>query len=370
MKAGDVRIPLFVTLLVMSAAPLLAGFYLLDQTLDTSLNLGFNAQVARIFDRASEHLRTLGRIDPEHRDTYRAQFEEVQQLKHVYGNPALIRSSIKDSLAIYFGAGLIATVMLALLTAALLGRRIAKRYQLMFDELTRQREKVRYLQEMSSWQELARMLAHEIKNPLTPIEVLVSSLSRAYLQKDEREFREQLARTEHMINEELAHLKNTVNRFGEFARLPQVVLTEQNVAETLTHQLGALANTLEGADLTFTTQTKDARARIDSTLVRQVLANIIRNGIEANPDRRVRFDVEITADTDWVQLSIANDGVPVPADMMPRIFDPYVSSKLGKSNMGLGLAIVKKIIIEHGGDVTYTETNGRPAFLITIPRLS
>ncbi|WP_129648959.1 sensor histidine kinase [Peristeroidobacter agariperforans] len=370
MKAGDVRIPLFLTILVMSAAPLLAAFYLLDQTLATSLNLGFNPQVVRVLDRSSEHLRTLGRLDAEHRDAYRAHFEEVQSLKQVYSDPALIRRGIEGSLKIYFGAGLIATVLLAVLAAALLSRRIAGRYRLVFEELTSQREKVRYLQEMSSWQELARMLAHEIKNPLTPIEVLVSSLSRSYLQKTEPEFRAQLAKTESMINEELAHLKNTVNRFGEFAQLPQVVVAEQDVAEVLAQQVKILAHAIECAEIDLRVQTSGVRARIDSTLLRQVLTNIVRNGLEANPDRLVRFVVDLTSDASEVRLTLTNDGVPVPTNLAPRIFDPYVSSKTGNNNMGLGLAIVKKIVIEHGGDIAYIEQAGQPAFVITLPRVS
>jgi nitrogen fixation/metabolism regulation signal transduction histidine kinase len=198
----------------------------------------------------------------------------------------------------------------------------------------------------------------------------VSSLSRAYLQKGEREFREQLAKTESMVSEELAHLKNTVNRFGEFARLPQVVATEQNVAEVLSQQLQTLSSTIEGADLDFRSQSTDARARIDSTLLRQVLTNIIRNGIEANPERRVRFDIELKTDANQIHLILTNDGAPIPTDFAPRIFDPYVSSKSGKNNMGLGLAIVKKIVIEHGGDIVYMEATGQPAFVISLPRVA
>lgn len=370
MKAGDVRIPLFLTILVMSAAPLLAAFYLLDQTLTTSLNLGFNPQVVRVLDQSSEQLRTLGRIDAEHRDAYRSRFEEVQNLKQVYSNPKLIRHGIESSLKIYFGTGLIATVLLAVLAATVLSRRIAQRYRLVFEELTRQREKVRYLQEMSSWQELARMLAHEIKNPLTPIEVLVSSLSRNYLQKTEPEFRAQLAKTETMINEELAHLKNTVNRFGEFARLPQVVATDQDVGEVLEIQTKTLSNTIEGANIDLQVRHHGVRARLDGTLLRQVLTNVVRNGIEANPGRPVHFIMDLTADATQVQLLLSNDGAPVPADLAPRIFDPYVSGKTGNNNMGLGLAIVKKIVIEHGGDIAYIEQAGRPTFVITLPRVT
>ena len=370
MKATDVRVPLFLTILIMSAAPLIAAFYLLDHSLRTSLNLGFNPQVVRVLDRASENLRALGKLDAENRGAYRAQFEELQDLRHVYNNPKLIRSSIEDSIKIYFGAGFVAAVLLAVAAASLLSRRIARRYRLTYEELTRQREKVRYLQEMSSWQELARMLAHEIKNPLTPIEVLVSSLSRSYLQKGEPEFREQLAQTQRMIGEEIDHLKNTVSRFGEFARLPQVDAVEHNVAAVLTHHIEALAATTEDAEIQFRPDTTNARAKVDSTLLRQALSNIVRNGVEANPGRRVRFDVAMTSRAARIEIAIANDGVPVPADLAPRVFDPYVSTKTGKNNMGLGLAIVKKIIIEHGGDITYREAAGRPCFIVTLPRVA
>jgi nitrogen fixation/metabolism regulation signal transduction histidine kinase len=190
------------------------------------------------------------------------------------------------------------------------------------------------------------------------------------LQKSENEFRDQLARTESMISEELAQLKNTVNRFSEFARLPQVVVTEQNMTEILQQHTKALANTIEEANIEFRSTAVDARVRVDATLLRQVLANIIRNGIEANPNQHVRFDIELSASQEQVRLTVSNDGVPVPLELAPRIFDPYVSSKTGKNNMGLGLAIVRKIMIEHGGDIVYLENSGRPTFVISIPRVA
>jgi signal transduction histidine kinase len=370
MKRAEVNVSLLLTILVMSVVPLAAAFFLLDHTLETSLNLGFNSQVVGALDAAASNLRTLGRVDSDRRESYRAQFEDLQRLKEVYGDPSLIRSSIKNSLKIYFGLGFVATIVLSVVAAVVLSRRISGRYRVMFEELMQQREKVRYLQEMSSWQELARMLAHEIKNPLTPIEVLVSSLSRSYLQKSAGEFRMQLAKTEGMINEELTHLKNTVNRFSEFARLPQVVTSEQDLPELLEQQLAVLANTLEDATIHFETAAKEVRVRVDPTLFRQVLANILRNGIEANPGQRVRFDIQLTVSDAHACITLMNDGVPIPQELTMRIFDPYVSTKTGKNNMGLGLAIVRKIMIEHGGDVTYLEQGGRPNFMITIPRLT
>src|SRR6202035_577268 len=133
---------------------------------------------------------------------YRAQFEEIQDLKRVYEQPRWVKGTILGSLKIYFGSGLAAAVLLSVCVAALLSRRISHSYQATFNELIAHRERVRYLEEMSSWQEMAKALAHEIKNPLTPIEVLVTSLSKSYQTKNEADFRAQLTQTQHMVEEE------------------------------------------------------------------------------------------------------------------------------------------------------------------------
>jgi two-component system nitrogen regulation sensor histidine kinase NtrY len=229
---------------------------------------------------------------------------------------------------------------------------------------------VRYLQEMSSWQELARMLAHEIKNPLTPIEVLVTSLSKAYLAKGQQEFLTHLSETQTMIGEELRQLKSTVNKFSEFARMPQVQPADVDLAETVRQQLKALSAVAPAADFAVVaTDDLALRVRLDVTLFRQVLANIIRNGIEANPERRVHFTFTLSEQQSQVSLRIANDGVPAATEIVERMFDPYISTKSGKDNMGLGLAIVKKIVLEHGGDIRYEESAGHPAFLLSLPRI-
>jgi signal transduction histidine kinase len=211
------------------------------------------------------------------------------------------------------------------------------------------------------------MLAHEIKNPLTPIEVLVSSLSKAYLGKSQPEFVVHLQQTQQMIGEELRHLKDTVSKFSEFARLPQVQLAPVDLGEWLRRQAGNLAEFTGGADLDLQVPAEPVPARIDLTLFRQLLINLVRNGIEANPGR-VRFTLTLESRHDGLSLSVANDGVPVDPAIAARIFDPYISSKSGKDNMGLGLAIAKKVVLEHGGEVRYEEREGRPVFVIDLPR--
>jgi two-component system nitrogen regulation sensor histidine kinase NtrY len=321
----------------------------------------------RVLDTSAENLRELGHLDESGKARYRAQFDEIQALRQVYSEPELVKRSILRSLKLYCGIGLGLAVLLSVALATLLSRRIARSHAHNVAELTRQRDRVRYLEEMSSWQELAKMLAHEIKNPLTPIEVLVTSLSKAYLAKGQQEFQAHLNETQLMIGEELQHLKATVNKFSEFARLPQVQLAEVDLAEVIRRQLSMLPELSGRADLALHLPDERVPAQIDATLFRQVLANLIRNGVEANPERRVRFTVAIERQASGTVLRISNDGVPVAAEIAPRMFDPYISSKTGKENMGLGLAIVKKIVLEHGGDIRYEQRDGHPEFLIALP---
>ena len=370
MRNARVRSLLAVTVFVMAVLPLAAAFYLVHEALRTSLDLGFNPQIVRALEDSSTNLRTLARLDPENRERYRVQFEHVEELARVYSEPELVKQGVLKSLRVYFGLGFCVVLLLSIAVAALLSREIASIHADNVDALNRERDKVRYLEEMSSWQELAKMLAHEIKNPLTPIEVLVSSLSKAYLAKGQREFLAHLSDTQAMIGEELNHLKSTVNKFSEFARLPQVQLAEVDLPETIELQLKPLAASIENADIRWRTPAVACpRVRLDVTLFRQVLANILRNGVEANPGRQITFDIVLEVVGGRLILRIANDGVAVPTELAGRMFDPYVSAKSGKDNMGLGLAIVKKIVLEHGGEVRYSESDGAPEFIIELPGL-
>lgn len=365
-----VRLLLFLAIFIVSALPLLAALHLLDNALKTSLSLGFNAQVTQALEDGAENLKTLRRLDPEHQAAYRQQFESLQQLHQIYSDPEMIRRGILGSLRIYFALGFIAVVAVSVFVAVLLSRRIARAYKSTFDELIAQREKVRYLQEISSWQELAKVLAHEIKNPLTPIEVLVSSLDRSHQTLSSTEFAQHLSRTQVMIGEELQHLKRTVNKFADFARLPAVQLTQVDLREALAKILQAISAPLESAQIELQfAESAPVAVALDSTLFRQVLANIVRNGIEANPRQLVRFEIAVCLQQASVEIAVANGGVPVPAELTERIFDPYVSTKSSAENMGLGLAIVRKIVIDHGGDIHYEQRGARPAFVIVLPRL-
>ena len=372
MSDRKIKLLLFLTILVVCALPLAAAFYLVDDALQRSLNLGFNPEVVRSLDISAQNLKTLKSVDSGHEREYREEFEEVENLKRIYSQPQWVKSTILGSLKIYFGLGLAGAVLVALSVAAILSRRISRSYRVTFNDLIAHRERVRYLEEMSSWQEMAKVLAHEIKNPLTPIEVLVTSLTKSHLIKTPPEFQKQLNETQVMVAEEIGHLKRTVSRFSDFAKLPQVQLVEANPVDIIEQHLTAVRTRFGTAQIVveMPEPRTGIRSRMDLTLFRQVLMNIVANGVEANPGHTVTFSIAVIGIKDSVVISISNDGEPVPAEIAPRIFDPYISSKQGKDNMGLGLAIVKKIIIEHEGEIAYTERAGHPRFVISLPRVS
>ena len=372
MTDSRMKLLLFLAIFVMCAVPIAAAFYLADDALQRSLNLGFNAQIVRSLDTGAKNLKTLKRLDPANEQEYRMEFEEIENLTRVYAQPQWVKGSILASLKIYFGLGLVAAVLVSLSVAALLGRRISRSYQATFRDLLAHRERVRYLEEMSSWQEMAKALAHEIKNPLTPIEVLITSLAKSYASKTPQEFQSQLQQTQAMIQEEIGHLKRTVSRYSDFARLPQPELVEASPVEVIKQYLPAIQARFTQARILLRSgeMADDLRARMDISLFRPVLMNIIANGVEANPGRDVSFTIEVSGTKSSILVALSNDGESVSTHIAARMFDPYISTRSGRDNMGLGLAIVKKIIVEHEGEIAYAEVDGHPRFNISLPRVA
>jgi hypothetical protein len=134
---------LFSAIFIAAAVPIAAAFYLVDDALQRSLNLGFNPQVLRTLEMGAKNLKTLKGIDPVNEPEYRAQFDEIRGLTTVYAQPQLIKRSILGSLKIYFGLGLLAAAILAVGVATLLSRRISQSYEVAIRELLAHRERVR-----------------------------------------------------------------------------------------------------------------------------------------------------------------------------------------------------------------------------------
>lgn len=245
---------------------------------------------------------------------------------------------------------------------------LARAFNRMLGEVESSRARIEYLQRIGAWQEMARRLAHEIKNPLTPIQLAVQEVHRRY-DGDDPQFRKLLDTTREIVEDEVGTLRRLVGEFSGFARLPQASLEQADLLEFLREQRDRISMVDEespegdfvgdhgmalarGVELEFDLPDGAAEVHLDRQMLRRALLNLIRNAsqaVEGSGRDTGRVRVRVERDGEYFNLDVEDDGPGVPDEMRQTIFDPYVTTK--SSGTGLGLAIVKKIIIEHGGAI-------------------
>jgi len=221
-------------------------------------------------------------------------------------------------------------------------------YVLVFDDITQ----LIQAQRATAWAEVARRLAHEIKNPLTPIQLSAERLEMKLSPKLGAEDADTLARGTRTIVSQVAALKNMVDDFRDYARLPAPVFADLDL-NALVQEVLALYETSK-APITKKLAAGLPQVRADSAQIRQVLHNLVQNAQDALEQRKNRAEsplVEVSTEAagDKVRLSVKDNGGGFPEEMMARIFEPYVTTK--PRGTGLGLAIVKKIVDEHHGEL-------------------
>jgi len=243
-------------------------------------------------------------------------------------------------------------------------------FDTMLDDLGRQRGEIEYLQRIGAWQDVARRLAHEIKNPLTPIQLAVQQCVSSYRGDDAR-FKRLLADTGEIVEEEIAGLRRLVDTFRTLGQLPRVEAAPVPLGEIveelrLDPALGERLVIRTGGDAA------KVQVRADKLLLKRVLANLVENGVHAGTEagRRGTVEVEWWADAAGTSatLVVDDEGAGVAADARARIFEPYVTTKA--TGTGLGLAIAKKIALEHGGGLEVSPgaaPTGGARFVLTVP---
>ncbi len=221
-------------------------------------------------------------------------------------------------------------------------------YVLVFDDITQ----LIQAQRATAWAEVARRLAHEIKNPLTPIQLSAERLEMKLAGKLGAEDADALARGTRTIVNQVAALKSMVDDFRDYARLPAPVFAGLDL-NALVQEVLALYETSK-APIAGKLAPGLPQVRADSAQIRQVLHNLVQNAQDAlehrkNSGEQPMIEVCTEAAGDKVRLSVTDNGGGFPEELMARIFEPYVTTK--PRGTGLGLAIVKKIIDEHHGEL-------------------
>jgi nitrogen fixation/metabolism regulation signal transduction histidine kinase len=240
-------------------------------------------------------------------------------------------------------------------------------FVIVFDDITA----LLQAQRDAAWGEVARRLAHEIKNPLTPIQLSAERMRRKYLGNMSDEEAQILDRATHTIVQQVEAMKEMVNAFSDYARAPDMEIGRFDM-DKLVHEVVDLYRAQEsGIKIVLTSDPTMPSIEADMGRVRQILHNLIRNATEAlDSSADGRIDVHVSAaefdGVNVIQIKVEDNGPGFKDGAESQVFDPYVTTK--PKGTGLGLAIVKKLVEEHAGSIrAYNHTEGGAVISIRLP---
>ncbi len=242
-------------------------------------------------------------------------------------------------------------------------------YVVVFDDVT----DLIQAQRDAAWGEVARRLAHEIRNPLTPIQLSVERIRHKYSQRLSTEDYQTLDRATRTIAQQVESMKNMVNAFSNYAQPVQMKLKPVRLNQLVQDVVELHRRTDSPITMLFDLDTDLPELMADSDRLRQVLNNLLINAKDAlaqtlRPEIRISTLTVHERDGDHIRLTVADNGPGVREDIMERLFEPYVTTK--EKGTGLGLAIVKRIVEEHGGTLWAENRSGGGACVtIQLPRV-
>jgi two-component system, NtrC family, nitrogen regulation sensor histidine kinase NtrY len=259
---------------------------------------------------------------------------------------------------------------LAVTVSSLGPRRANTGYVLVFDDLT----EVLRAQKSAAWQEVARRIAHEIKNPLTPIQLsaqrILHHLDRgSNVAASETELGKIAQECSRLIVREVATLSALVNEFSQFVRFPTAKLQPTDANTTVNEAIEVFSGRLDGIQLRSSLEANLPAIRADGPLLRSVIINLIDNAAEALEDstfRQITVATQLHPESDTIEIAVADTGHGISPEDKDKLFLPHFSTK--DRGTGLGLAIAARIISEHGGSLRVEDN--RPVgsrFLIELP---
>ena len=230
----------------------------------------------------------------------------------------------------------------------------------MIDRLKSQQEKLIINERHEAWGSLARKLAHEIKNPLTPIQLTIDRLKNKYSKQlkegDTENFKDNLK----IINNQIKQIEKLVNEFSDFARMPKPVFRENNLVDLINENIKLLKELDNSIDITFKKNSDRILIESDKEQISRVFLNLIKNSIESinqkaenNSNFSKKITIELNQEDSHIKASIEDNGVGFSKlrDNIKDILNPYFTTK--KNGSGLGLSIVNKIVNDHNGKIDF-----------------
>ena len=235
-----------------------------------------------------------------------------------------------------------------------------KNFNLMIDRLRNQQEKLIINERHEAWSNLARKLAHEIKNPLTPIQLTIDRMKSKYSnqvnEEDKKNFDENLK----IINNQIKQIGNLVNEFSDFARMPKPILKENNLIQIIQENIKLLNELDNSINISINSNKKEIFLNSDKEQLARVFFNLIKNSIESIQQRaendsnlEKKITIEVNEENNHITINLIDNGIGfgIFAANIKDILNPYFTTK--KNGTGLGLSIVSKIINDHNGKIEF-----------------
>ncbi len=234
---------------------------------------------------------------------------------------------------------------------------LVKEYNSMMSKLSQSREELARVQKETAWKEIARQVAHEIKNPLTPMRLKIQQMQRNY-DRQSSEYK-----TLNSLLTQVDALASTADSFSAFAKMP----APQNEVFDFSALVGEIVNLHEGDDASINADiTENLNVYSDPKLLSQILNNLFLNAIQSIDKEEKKIDIKLIKSGSKIEFSISDNGEGIPEELHEKIFLPYFSTK--ETGSGIGLALAKKGIEQGGGNIWFeTESGKGTTFFITYP---
>ncbi len=248
---------------------------------------------------------------------------------------------------------------------------LIKNFNSMIDRLKTQQDKLLLTERHEAWENVARKLAHEIKNPLTPIQLTIDQLKSKYVEKlpeNEKNKYDEYLKT---IHKQIKQIENLVNEFSDFARMPKPILKKNNLYDLINSNISILKNINSNIVIKVIGK-NEIFVNCDSEQINRVFFNLIKNSIESINEKSQKSDdfkgiinIELFKNNDYIKVIIIDNGIGFPDKNIEDITKPYFTTK--KNGTGLGLPIVNKIINDHNGKMSFLKNKDGAKIEINLP---
>ena len=250
--------------------------------------------------------------------------------------------------------------------------KLNENFNSMIDKLKRQQDKLLATERYAAWESVARKLAHEIKNPLTPIQLSIDRIKEKYLNKIE-DPNNNLSNYLNTITKQIKDIEHLVNEFSDFARMPKPILKKIDLNNVISRSLNLLKLSEENISFELRNKNKNLFIKGDEEQINRVFMNLIKNSIESiNEKKREnavfkgKINVDIKEDSDYIYVEIKDNGIGFDKVNKAKMLTPYYTTKT--KGTGLGLSIVTKIISDHNSTILFNSIKDGAIVEITIPK--